>query len=209
MLEDLKGFEDILSFRQHDSFAFAEKHYGNYTHVIESPDIAFMLGPQLEHDKTILDVFFLIRTDSESRMLEHLDSYDRVCKGVISKGYTCAIGDWGTGSKINRHKGTTEGTDVTGYFSDIGLQLAISTISIGELIVTDRLHAAILGFLCGKTVIYIDNTYKKLTQVFSTAFKKKPHCADTKTFGLFEATSLNPGDLEKFIIKLLAKKRVN
>jgi len=172
--------------------------------------MAFMLGPQVEHDKTILDVFLLVRRDTESRMIEHLENYDKICKGVISKGYTCAIGDWGTGSKINRHKDSTSSADdATGFYSDIGLQLAISTISLGELIVTDRLHGAILGFLLGKTVIYIDNSYKKLASVFSTAFKKKLSCADTKTFGLFEATNLSVLDLEKHIIKLLAKKRVN
>ena len=57
------------------------------------------------------------------------------------------------------------------------MQLAISTLSIGELIVTDRLHGAILGFLMGKTVIYIDNTYHKLSAVFNTAFQRKSSCA--------------------------------
>lgn len=40
--------KDVLSFRQHDSFKYAEKHYSNFSNVHESPDIAFMLGPQVE-----------------------------------------------------------------------------------------------------------------------------------------------------------------
>lgn len=206
---EMQSKKDVLAFRQHDSFLYAAKNY-NSSIVVESPDIAFMLGPQVEHDKTKVDVFLLVRTDGESRMIEHLENYDKVCKGIMGKGYTCAIGDWGSGA-MNRHKvgkDFAEDVDPSDYYSDIGVQLAISTVSIGELIVTDRLHGAILAFLLGKTVIYIDNSYKKLASVFNTAFRNKESCADTKTFGLFEAMDIHPRDLEHFIIKLLAKKRV-
>lgn len=187
------------------------KHYGNFTNVAETPDISFMLGPQVEHDSTVLDVFMLVRTDSESRMTEHFDKYDSICKGISKKGYTCAIGDWGTGSKIKtrKHGSSPDPEDATGYVSDIGVQVAISTISIGELIVTDHLHGAILAFLMGKTVVYIDNSYKKLHAVFESAFRDKVSCADQKTFGLFEIPSLETRAMESFIIKLLMKKRVN
>ena len=40
--------KDVLSFRQHDSFTYAQKYYANFSTVVESPDIAFMLGPQVE-----------------------------------------------------------------------------------------------------------------------------------------------------------------
>ena len=203
--------KDLLTFRQHDSFEYAQRNYGNFTVVKESPDMAFMLGPQVEHDKTKVDVFMLVRQDDESKMADHYDNYDKICKAVISKGYTCAIGDW-KDTQMDRvkdfDKHAEEESDHA-YYSDIGVQLAISTISIGELIVTDRLHGAILGFLMGKTVIYIDNAYRKLSSVFNTAFANKASCADTKTFGLFEAVNIAPHELAKSIIHLLAKKRVH
>ena len=71
--------------------------------VREVPDVAFMLGPQVEHDKTKVDVFLLVRGDSESRMVGHFENYDQVCKGVISKGYTCAVGDWKESQIDRRH----------------------------------------------------------------------------------------------------------
>ena len=68
---------------------------------------------------------------------------------------------------------------------------------------------AILGFLMGKTVIYIDNQYRKLSSVFNTAFANKASCADTKTFGLFEAVNVAPHELARSVIHLLAKKRIH
>ena len=103
---------------------------------------------QVEHDKAKVDVFLLVRGDDESRNVDHLDNHDLVCKGVIAKGYTCAIGDWRE-TQIDRRNDMNLHSEVEtdhAYYSDIGLQLAISTVSIGELIVTDRLHGAILGY---------------------------------------------------------------
>ena len=150
---------DLLTFRQKDSYQFAMKHYGNFTNVVETPDISFMLGPLMPTQKTKYDVFVLMRVQEQNIS-------DRICKGVRIQGYHCAYGDWGYGTNIERMVG-----EYPPNYAEIGVQMGVGTISLGEVIVTDRLQAVILGFLAGKNVLYVDTTSKKIGNVLSTAFE--------------------------------------
>jgi exopolysaccharide biosynthesis predicted pyruvyltransferase EpsI len=151
--------EDLLTFRSKYSYEFALKHYGNHTTVREAPDISFMLGPLMPTQKTKYDVFVLMRVQEQNIS-------DRICKGVRIQGYHCAYGDWGYGTNIERMVG-----EYPPNYAEIGVQMGVGTISLGEVIVTDRLQAVILGFLAGKNVLYVDTTSKKIGNVLSTAFE--------------------------------------
>jgi len=121
-----------------------------------------MLGPQIPTQQSKFDVFVLMRADEDTKI------HDKICRGITRKGYTCSTGDWGSGTTMRRH------SSADGEFSpnhaEIGVQIALGTISIGEVIVTDRLHAVLLSFLAGKWVIYVDTPSKKIGGVLQTAF---------------------------------------
>jgi exopolysaccharide biosynthesis predicted pyruvyltransferase EpsI len=172
--------EDLLTFRSKYSYEFALKHYGNYTTVREAPDITFMLGPLIPTQKTKYDVFVLMRVQEQNIS-------DRICKGVKQNGFHCAFGDWGYGTNIERMQG-----EYPPNYAEIGVQMGIGTISLGEVIVTDRLQAVILGFLAGKNVIYIDTASKKIGNVLSTAFDGTD-CANLRKseFGITEVITTN------------------
>ena len=193
--------KDLLTFRQHNSFLFALDHY-NATTVRESPDMAFMLGPQMPNRAAKFDVFLMVRSDSESslgRWDQGWDNHDKICRGIVLEGYTCGVGDWGIGNHINRQRVIVNGEPAHGTYADIGLQIALTTVSIGEVVISDRLHGVLLSFLAGKTVIYIDNTYKKLSNVLHTAFRNKKQCSNTEDMGVYDTVV----DVDKIVEKAL------
>jgi exopolysaccharide biosynthesis predicted pyruvyltransferase EpsI len=70
---------------------------------------------------------------------------------------------------------STRASEQLNISPDFGLQLArtrfergVSLLSQGETIVTDRLHAMLLGLQMGRNVIAIDNAHKKLSNYADT-----------------------------------------
>jgi exopolysaccharide biosynthesis predicted pyruvyltransferase EpsI len=177
--------EDLLTFRSKFSYEFAKKHYGNYTTVREAPDITFMLGPLIPIQKAKYDVFVLMRVQEQNIST-------RICRLVKQQGYNCAYGDWGYGTNIERVQG-----EYPPNYAEIGVQMGIGTISLGEVIITDRLQAVILGFLTGKNVVYIDTSSKKIGNVLATAFDGTS-CNPLRNsqFGITEVIS---SDLSKIV----------
>jgi len=80
--------------------------------------------------------------------------------------------------------------------------MALDTVNLGHILVSDRLHGAILSFLAGKPVVYIDNSYKKLSNVFSTAFAVKETC-NASSMGIVESTSSDYKMVVQTIIKMI------
>ena len=139
---------------------------------------------------------------------EYMNSHDAICREVIQRGFSCGIGDWGTGKKVNRREGSDGKPRIDPTFPDIGLQMAMDTVSLGQLIVSDRLHGALLAFLAGKPVVYIDNKYKKLSNVFSTAFSNKTNCNSTiDVMGLAGSFSANHKTVVETIFAAIQKWR--
>lgn len=52
-------------------------------------------------------------------------------------------------------------------FNRLYLKIMADSMMNTDVIVTDRLHVGIMGFLLGKKVIYLDNDYKKISNVYS------------------------------------------
>jgi pyruvyl transferase EpsO len=64
------------------------------------------------------------------------------------------------------------------------LERGLDLLGRGEMIVTDRLHAIILGWLGGLDIAYVDNIYKKQSNFLRTWF---PDCPQLVCFGDFES----------------------
>jgi hypothetical protein len=56
---------------------------------------------------------------------------------------------------------------------------AIELLSLGKVVVCDRLHAAILSYLVGLPFVYIDQVSGKITKTLSVAFQKDSGNATT------------------------------
>jgi exopolysaccharide biosynthesis predicted pyruvyltransferase EpsI len=83
--------------------------------------------------------------------------------------------------------------------------MGIGTISLGEVIVTDRLQAVILGFLAGKNIVYIDTMSKKIGNVIETAFDGTDCVSLRKSeFGITEVISTNINTIVDTAIKIIS-----
>jgi len=58
---------------------------------------------------------------------------------------------------------------LAGYqkLAQINVRRAVRTLSRGRIVVTDRLHAAVLGTLLGLPVIAMDNSYGKVSSIYN------------------------------------------
>ena len=65
---------------------------------------------------------------------------------------------------------------------------------------------AILSFLAGKPVVFVDNSYQKLSSTLKTAFDGKDSCSRTDRMG-FLAADPNKGDIVARIIDLVRKAK--
>ena len=187
---------DLITFRQRDSYEYALAHYDNFTNVKECPDMAFMLGSQTPSSNALYDVFLLMRRDSESQFGAPESMHNQICNGIAEEGFSCGFGDWG----VSGHRADED----VSTFTEIGLEVALESISKGELIVTDRLHGALFAFLAGKYVIYVDNVYDKITQSLSAAFDHSDHCSNEETLGVFEVSE-NIDEIVTSVLKYLRK----
>ena len=79
------------------------------------------------------------------------------------------------------------------------------------MIVTDRLHGVILGYLAGKTVLYFDNNYGKIEKTLLTSFKDKKSCKSLEGMGIYkvEYDQKEKGAINtavNYIVKVMKKK---
>lgn len=78
---------------------------------------------------------------------------------------------------------------------------AMSYMSLGKVLITDRLHASILGFLAYKPHVMLENSYKKISLTRNVAFNSSEVCRD-KSLMRYDAASGFHDALEKTIAML-------
>lgn len=170
-----------LLLREHRSFDEAVTHFGKNNQVEYCPDLAFGVGTQSMHAPARrVDVIQLLRRDSE-----------RVERGEISIPYSTSTIDWGLHGvdaklwKAVRVPGRIA-TSVPqcsnflypflriSYGAQVKLNLRRAGILLqsGKVLLTDRLHAAILGGLLGIPVVAMDNAYGKVSSIYADYLHK-------------------------------------
>lgn len=148
------------------SFNFAKHHLSCSVYL--SPDTATFMGkvssphPQVEQELLILkrnDKETLHYIDKNTQKIANslcLDWPQQPLRQIIAKYH---INNFDTPNHLFEC--------LNKYFND-ALALGLNIMQRADLIVTDRLHAAILGLLAGKTVHFVDNSYKKISAYFDT-----------------------------------------
>mmetsp|Transcript_11478 Transcript_11478/g.21959 ORF Transcript_11478/g.21959 Transcript_11478/m.21959 type:complete len:507 (+) Transcript_11478:208-1728(+) len=162
-----------LMWREQYSYDQAEKVYPWANNMIV-PDIAFQLGPfdTTKHEKTV-DVVIFLRKDKESVLKEYRNNSTKI-EQVFDKltgrqkKVTFRVVDWHDSQELF-------GEDQ--YFTENTLKL----ISMGKVIVCDRLHAFISSYLAGVPIVYIDQVSMKITKTTEVAFDTWEGCQDGAT----------------------------
>jgi exopolysaccharide biosynthesis predicted pyruvyltransferase EpsI len=164
----------VFSWRERKSLDKATEEYPFATNLLV-PDIAFHLGPYAQRisqqkEDLQLDIVFFLRTDKESiissshedlrTMLNTLEGGDDLIFGVV---------DWNTRFAL--------------WPSDDFLftESAIQMLSLGKVVICDRLHASILSYLSGIPFVYIDQATAKITSTLEVAFDCWEGCKDGET----------------------------
>jgi exopolysaccharide biosynthesis predicted pyruvyltransferase EpsI len=200
----------VLSWREHKSYRKALKRYPFANNIIV-PDIAFQLGPYApmppkEDDipLPLLDIVVLLRDDKEStympqrnkqainEILTSVDGGDKISFSIV---------DWE--DRLNRFQ------SMDYFFTDTSIQL----LSMGRVVVCDRLHAAILAYLSGIPFVYVNQSTGKISKTLRVAFDSWEGCDDgesamwARADNLTHAFELANGFLDKYDLKPRRKRR--
>ena len=157
--------------------------------------MAFMIGPLQEtnlwtlQNKAKVDILFALRIDKESRFLSKrsIQSIETILKSDTSTSdLSFELADWGDRERFfNSSVESPIGPDFQYKVKDVkyfdhmkNFRSSIALMSVGKVVITDRLHTSILAFLLHKPHVYLDQSYGKITRTREVAFSTSIHCQD-------------------------------
>jgi len=179
-----------LTWRERSSLEEAKSLYP-YANNMLLPDTALRIGPfqpirREEFAEETVDILCFLRTDLESKVAHvrndktwierHLPNLPNNSTGGKP---TYRIVDWQDRLKIFN--------DDDKLFTETSIQL----LSLGKVVVADRLHASILAYLSGVPFVYIDQVSGKVTKALDGAFQDIEGCLDGSKAGWAKAGTLS------------------
>ncbi|MGY1618332.1 polysaccharide pyruvyl transferase family protein [Geodermatophilus sp. SYSU D00691] len=174
----------VLMLREQVSYDFATQNFSAPGTTIEyCPDAAFGVGRVPVSQKPSVDVYAVLRRDSEA-----------VVRDLRwPSGVSVIVADWGLEGfdrvkwRIARTPGRLQRYVPASarvlypvmarsyeWQARINVRDAVSRLSQGRVIVTDRLHATVLGGLMGVPVVSLDNDYGKVSGVYRDYLRLLP-----------------------------------
>jgi exopolysaccharide biosynthesis predicted pyruvyltransferase EpsI len=171
---------------------FLQQHFGQGAQVLLAPDMAFALGAQDRPCAPAYDVVWIARTDGErahNNEAELAMGLSDAPVGVLDlKGFAdglsigykmkhrpgeVLITDW---YNIDWTPNTRRACDQLDFDSQsrIYLSRALSLLSLGRIVVTDRLHGHILCLLLGIPHILLNNNTGKNWNFYDTWTRSSP-----------------------------------
>ncbi len=169
----------IFMWREKESFEEASQLYPFVRNMLV-PDMAFQLGPYApirKHSDKFVDIILFLRQDHESQVNSERNE-DSIRRMLPKPDMTFRIVDWSDRSKL------LGATDM--FFTDTSIEL----LSLGKVVICDRLHAAILAYLSGLPFVYIDQVSGKVTKTLTAAFGETEGCMDEEKSRWARATTL-------------------
>ena len=162
-----------LAWREYESYEQAQVLYPFVSHLL-IPDIAFQLGPyqklpQPPGSASDMDLVLFLRSDHESVLSQYRNK--RAVKQVLTsipggERLKFMIVDWADRLELFDSQDP--------FFTVTSLQL----LSMGKVVICDRLHAAILCYLVGVPFVYIDQVTGKISKSLRVAFDSWDGCND-------------------------------
>jgi exopolysaccharide biosynthesis predicted pyruvyltransferase EpsI len=187
----------IFTWREKSSYEQGKRLYPFATNKLV-PDIAFQLGPfepiRPTKYEDMVDILVFLRDDYESKVStqRHNGAIKELLNGVPGgKGLTFKIVDWK--DRLTIFKTTNTLFD----------QTSVKLLSMGKIVICDRLHAAILAYLSGIPFVYLDQVSSKLTNTLRVALSSGEGCKDEQASMMTRAVSLQ--DALKKAVEFLNK----
>jgi len=131
------------------------------------------------------DIVFVMRGDQESIYAKYRSKpvIQKILNGLPGgKDVTFVLDDWPMLKHPNtyyqRIPAAVREKTQTDLDFDFMEHEAMSYISLGKVLITDRLHGSIFGFLAYKPHVYLENSYKKVSLTREVAFNSSGVCRD-------------------------------
>jgi exopolysaccharide biosynthesis predicted pyruvyltransferase EpsI len=192
-LRQLASHRVVWTWREHESYQRGIEQLPYCTHLLV-PDIAFQLGPYQKMPPSRLpaqnraldsggsgatDLVFLLRDDKESLYAAQRNRQtirQLVQDTVPLRELTFSIVDWK--DRLVRF----DSTDI--FFTETAIQL----LSMGKVLICDRLHAAILAYLVtDMPFVYLDQLTGKISKTLRVAMESGPACQAAITAHMWSA----------------------
>ncbi|MBY6709506.1 polysaccharide pyruvyl transferase family protein [Rhodococcus sp. BP-241] len=166
--------------REQRSLAFAHDEFGDSNRVVHCPDTAFGIGLQPKPSPDFrFEIVQLLRQDRERverpalNMTQPSVTLDWGLSGRDSAAWRVARLPGRISSTVPRIAAGIDPALKLGYRVQAALNFraALKTLSLGRVVLTDRLHAAVLGALMGSPVVALDNNYGKIHDVYTDYLK--------------------------------------
>ena len=170
------------------------RYFGKKARVALAPDMSFMLGPQPRAQEPLYDIVWLARTDSE-RASDSTETAARLSSRGAEKSVLPRFAD---GIDINvvvkQRPPTVLLTDWFSLFfeneearlayrrlpfdarSQAYLDRALYILSLGRIVITDRLHGHILSLLLGIPHVFLNNDSGKNWNFYETWTREASLC---------------------------------
>jgi exopolysaccharide biosynthesis predicted pyruvyltransferase EpsI len=160
----------VFTWREVASFEQAQALYPTVSHRL-LPDSAFQLGPFEANTKAQnVDIVVLLRADHESTCDRSIAGIRDVLTNKLNSKASFVLVDWEDRNTI------FDSRDI------LFTQTAIDLLSLGKIVVCDRLHTAILAYLSGMPFVYVDPVSGKITKTLGLAMqiagKQEADCLD-------------------------------
>lgn len=172
----------FLMTRDHRSLAIATDQLG--VRALLCPDAALMLHGSIKRLSPTKDVLVLSRTDKEAQASG--------LSGFVLPNFSISKVDWldedrtaltRTVQAVKQLSLSSMGSTRTLQFfqrklfanlADARVQRGVRTLSIGRIVVTDRLHAHIICMMLGIPHVVLDNNYGKLSEFINCWHADQP-----------------------------------
>jgi exopolysaccharide biosynthesis predicted pyruvyltransferase EpsI len=157
----------VISIKSEESYIFAQKNFKK-TNLVYLPDLTYVIGNMEPLSEPIYDIIVIRNKYRESiyPFTVWLDAFNE----FLRFGYSFRDVDWIRYNNIRANP-----NDLVGSVQR-RTNLANKVISLGKVIITDRLQISILCILLGKPHILVDDLTNKMIKMRDFAFYDKSEC---------------------------------
>ncbi len=170
------------------------RYFGSNAAIETAPDMAFMLGPQTRLSEPKYDIVWLARTDrdgannqteaaarlssqaAEKFFLPRFPDSVEIHAAIKHRPPTVLLTDWYSLFFENEQaRNAYNRLDFDGR-SQASLTRALYMLSLGRLVITDRLHGHIFCLLLGIPHVFLNNDHGKNWDFYETWTRQSPLC---------------------------------
>jgi pyruvyl transferase EpsO len=182
------------------------RYLGPKAQVALAPDMSFMLGPQTRMREPLYDIVWIARTDQERADQEHTGDRTEIAARLSSQGAekfvlprfpdgveinfvvkqrppTIFLTDWNSLAYENQEARLAYQRLGFDARAEATIARALYILSLGRVVITDRLHGHIFCLLLGIPHVLLDDASGKNGNFYETWTKKSPLCHFARSAG--------------------------